>query len=301
VFFGGELWEMKVLMVHKTRIGGVAIHVKEISSELRKIGIKVDEITRNEDLELRSFLHSYTKMKKLFSKWSKEYDIIHCHDWSITYPALKANIKNLVATFHGFPLNIVANYFENYCIKKLREKAIVVSPKMKKIYKNATLIPNGVNLSIFKKYRNIKRLKNLVGLAQQYNLDKITNVLKKLGMNFVCTNGKLKYEDLGKFYSKIEIFISIPYEAAGFNMVWLEAMACEVPYIIGTNAGIGEILPIYKISSFNELKNLLSKIRKKKIKPLRNQRRWIIKNGMTWKRHVNQLINLYRRVMNKEK
>jgi len=292
---------MKVLMVHKTRIGGVAIHVKEISEELRKKGIEVEEITRNEDLKLTSFWKSYFKMKTLFKKWSKEYDIIHCHDWSITYPALKANIKNLVATFHGFPLNIVANYFENYCIKKLREKAIVVSPNMKKIYKTSTLIPNGVNLSIFKKYEDIERIKNLVGLVQKYNLDKIATILKDLNMEFVCTNGGLKYEELGKFYSKIDIFISIPPKTTGFNMVWLEAMACEVPYIIGTNAGIGEILPIYKISSFNELKNLLSKIRKDKIKPLQNQRRWIIKNRMTWKRHVNQLINLYRCVMNEEK
>jgi glycosyltransferase involved in cell wall biosynthesis len=288
---------MKVLMVHKTRRGGVAIHVKEISEELRKKGIEVEEITRNEDLKLTSFWKSYFKMKTFFKKWSKEYDIIHCHDWSSAYPALKTKIKNLIATFHAFPTNVVANYFENYCIKKLGERAIVVSPKMKKIYKNSTLILNGVNLSIFKKYRNIKRIKNLVGLAQQYNLDKITNVLKRLGIKFVCTNGKLKYEDLGKFYSKIEIFISIPYEAAGFNMVWLEAMACEVPYIIGTSAGIGEILPIYKVSNFNELEQLLEKYKRREIQPLKNQRKWIIENKMTWKEHVKKLIELYAMVI----
>jgi glycosyltransferase involved in cell wall biosynthesis len=287
---------MKVLMVHKTRKGGVAIHVKEISRELRKIGIKVDEITRNEDIKLGNFFESYAKMKKLFSRWSKEYDIIHCHDWSIAYPALKANIKNLVATFHAFPTNPVALFFENYCINNLSYRAIVISPKMKRVYENATLIPNGVNLSIFKKYKNIKRVKNLVGLAQKYNLGKIISVVKKSGFDFIHTQNKMKYEELGKFYSKIEIFISIPYEAAGFNMVWLEAMASEVPYIIGTNAGIGEILPIYKIRDFEELRNILSKIKNEEIKPLKNQRRWIIKNKLTWKDHVKKLIKIYSEV-----
>jgi glycosyltransferase involved in cell wall biosynthesis len=287
---------MKVLMVHKTRIGGVAIHVKEISRELRKRGIKVDEITRNEDIKLGNFFGSYSKMKKLFSRWSKEYDIIHCHDWSIAYPALKANIKNLVATFHALPTNPIASFFENYCIKNLSYRAIVISPKMNKVYKEATLIPNGVNLSIFKKYKNIKRIKNLVGLAQRYNLMKIISAVKKAGFDFIHTQNKMKYEDLGKFYSKIEIFISIPYEAAGFNMVWLEAMASEVPYIIGTNAGIGEILPIYKIRDFDELRNILLKIKNKEIKPLKNQRRWIIKNKMTWKDHVKKLIKIYSEV-----
>jgi glycosyltransferase involved in cell wall biosynthesis len=287
---------MRVLMVHKTRKGGVAIHVKEISRELRKRGIKVDEITRNEDIKSRNFSESYAKMKKLFSRWSKEYDIIHCHDWSITYPALKSNIKNLVATFHAFPTNPVALFFENYCINNLSYRAIVISPKMKRVYENATLIPNGVNLSIFKKYKNIKRVKNLVGLAQRYNLRKIISAVKKSGFDFVHTQNKIKYEELGKFYSKIEIFISIPYEAAGFNMVWLEAMASEVPYIIGTNAGIGEILPIYKIRDFDELRNILPKIKNEEIKPLKNQRRWIIKNKLTWKDHVKKLIKIYSEV-----
>jgi len=287
---------MRVLMVHKTRKGGVAIHVKEISRELRKRGIKVDEITRNEDIKSRNFFESYAKMKKLFSRWSKEYDIIHCHDWSITYPALKSNIKNLVATFHALPTNPIASFFENYCIKNLSYRAVVISPKMKRVYKEATLIPNGVNLSIFKKYKNIKRVKNLVGLAQRYNLRKIISAVKKSGFDFVHTQNKMKYEELGKFYSKIEIFISIPYEAAGFNMVWLEAMASEVPYIIGTNAGIGEILPIYKIRDFEELRNILSKIKNEEIKPLKNQRRWIIKNKLTWKDHVKKLIKIYSEV-----
>jgi len=283
-------------MFHKKREGGVSIHVKEVSRELKKMGFRVDEITRNEDLRLTSFFTSYHRMKLLFKKLSRKYDVIHCHDWSIAYPALKASIKNLVATFHAFPTNPVAKIFEDYCINQLSFRAIVISPRMKRIYNNATLIPNGVNLSIFRKLESIRRVKNLVGLAQKYNLRKIISVLKKKHFDFVFTDNKLKYEDLGKFYSRIEIFISVPYEAAGFNMVWLEAMACEVPYIIGTKAGIGEMLPIIKISGIRELPDLLNRIREGKITPLKDQRKWILMNNLTWKNHAKKLVKLYEEI-----
>lgn len=160
---------MKVLMVHKTYKGGVAVHVKEISEGLRRKGVEVSEITRNEDLGLTSFFTSYPKMKEVFKEWGRKYDIIHAHDWSIAYPAIKSGIKNLVATFHAFPTNFFASFFQNNCIKKLNERAIVVSPSMKRNYKNATYIPNGVNLNFFKKVKTIKRNKLLVGIGQNYN------------------------------------------------------------------------------------------------------------------------------------
>jgi glycosyltransferase involved in cell wall biosynthesis len=291
---------MKVLMVHKTYKGGVAVYVKEVSRELRRNGLIVEEITRNEDLKIRSFQKSYFKMKSLFKKWSKEYDVIHTHDWSITYPAIKANAKNLIATFHAFPTNPVAKFFQNYCIKKLSNRAIVVSPKMKESYRNSTFISNGVNLKIFKKCENIKRNSNLAGLAQSYNLEKIVDVLKKEKLNFVYTKGNWKYEDLGKFYSKIGIFISIPYKQAGFNLVWLEAMACKVPFIIGNNDGIGEKLPIIKVSDFIELKNILNRILNGEVSPLKNSRDWIIDNGYLWSKNAENLINIYEGLSSKD-
>lgn len=278
-------------MVHKTYKGGVAVYVKEVSRELRRAGMSVDEITRNEDLKITSFRKSYSKMKSLFRKWSKEYDVIHTNDWSITYPAIRANIKNLIATFHAFPTNYPAKIFQNYCIRKLKNRAIVISPNMKRVYKNSTYIPNGVNLKIFKRKGKIK--KGLVGLAQKYSSDKITKVISELNMKYVETKGKWKYENLGKFYSMLDVFISIPYKQAGFNLVWIEAMACEVPFIIGTNDGIGEVLPIYKVSNFTELKELLEKIKNGKLKPLKNQRKMIVNSKYLWQKNVNSLIKIY--------
>lgn len=288
---------MKVLMVHKTYKGGVSVHVKSIFKELLKRGFEVHEITRNEDLRFNSFICSYWKLKKLFGVWSLEYDIIHAHDWSIVFPGVQSNLKNLVGTFHALPTNPLAKYFEDKSIKKLGRRAIVVSPKMKRIYHNATLIPNGVDLNLFKPLKNVKRERLLVGIAQEYNKTKILKILEKVGLKYICTEGKLKFEKLPEFYSKIEIFISIPYKQAGFNMVWLEAMACEVPYIIGTNVGIGEKLPIYKVKNFHELEELLVEIKNGNMESLKNQRKWIITNKLTWKNHVKKLIKVYEEVL----
>lgn len=57
-------------------------------------------------------------------------------------------------------------------------------------------------------------------------------------------------------------------------------MACKVPYIIGTNAGIGEILPVDKISTFEQLKEYLEKIKNDELEPLKNTRKCIIKNKL---------------------
>ncbi|MEM5855109.1 MAG: glycosyltransferase [Candidatus Aenigmatarchaeota archaeon] len=223
--------------------------------------------------------------------------MIHTHDWSITYIALRSGIKNVIATFHAFPTNFIAKYFENYCINSLGNRAIVVSPSMKRKYKRSTYIPNGVNLTFFKPLKEVERKNLLVGIAQKYNRNKILRIIKNTGLNWISTEGKLPFEKLPEFYSTIGIFISIPYIQAGFNMVWLEAMACEVPYIIGTNVGIGEILPIYKISKFEELKNILLKIRGGKLQPLKNQRKWIIKNKLTWKNCVRNLVKVYEKII----
>jgi glycosyltransferase involved in cell wall biosynthesis len=130
---------------------------------------------------------------------------------------------------------------------------------------------------------NGPRLPFLIGLK---------NKLKLTNVEFVGFIGEEKLQD---FYNSLDVFV-FPSFYEGFGVPLLEAMACEVPYIIGTNAGIGEVLPIYKIRNFNELRKILLKIKDEEIKPLKNQRRWIIKNKMTWKDHVKKLIKIYSEV-----
>jgi glycosyltransferase involved in cell wall biosynthesis len=114
----------------------------------------------------------------------------------------------------------------------------------------------------------------------------------KLKLNNVEFVGFINEKNLPDFYNSLDVFV-FPSFYEGFGVPLLEAMACEVPYIIGTDAGIGEILPIYKIRNLNELIKLLLKIENGEIIPIKNQRKWIIKNKLTWKEHVKKLIEVY--------
>jgi glycosyltransferase involved in cell wall biosynthesis len=134
-------------------------------------------------------------------------------------------------------------------------------------------------------------------MAQQYNRKNIVKSITTTGLRWTFTEGALPFGKIPEFYAKIGTFVSLPYKEAGFNMVWLEAMACEVPYIIGTTAGIGEALPIYKVNGFAELSEILIKIKNKELEPLRNQREWIIKNGFVWSKNAEKLIDLYVRAI----
>jgi len=120
-------------------------------------------------------------------------------------------------------------------------------------------------------------------------LIELKNKLRLTNVEFV---GFVDEKKLPEFYNSLDVFV-FPSFYEGFGVPLLEAMACEVPYVIGTNAGIGEILPIYKIENFNELKDMLMKIKNRKIPPLKNQRAWVIKNKLTWRDHIKELVKIY--------
>ncbi len=286
---------MRILLIHKTKRGGVAVHVRYLKEYLEKKGHEVAEITRNEDLKLTSFAKSYSKLKELYRKWSSEYDVIHAHDWSIAYPGVKSGIKNLIATFHGLPTSPIAKYFEDYSVKELGRRAVVISPYMLKYYPEAQYIPPAVDPDVFRRMEGFV-VENRVGIAQSYNSSKIIKIAKKVGFKIEIVRN-IPNRDMPKFYSRNRIFISVPPRTTGVNMVWLEAMSCGVPYIIGTNHGIGEILPIYKINNFKELEILLRKIKAEELLPLKGSREWVIQNGFTWENHVNKLIQVYKRIL----
>ncbi len=185
------------------------------------------------------------------------------------------------------------------------------------------VIPWGVDLNLLKPMKKKRRRPKIVGylgglgkrkniewllyLAKEFNdfIFKIAGVgaqlrkLKEMTENFKLKNvefvGFVPEEKLSEFYNSIDIFV-FPSFYEGFGIPLLEAMACEVPYIIGTYTGIGEILPVYKIQNFAQLQELLKKIVNKDLPQLKNLRRWTIRNGFTWKEHTKKLLKLYESV-----
>jgi glycosyltransferase involved in cell wall biosynthesis len=270
---------MKILMVHKTRVGGVARYVYEVKKKLERKGHSVNEVTRLEDLKRKRFWQAVVPLRKT----AGEYDVVHSHDWSIAIGLL--GLENHVATFHGFPTNPFAFVMQNRCIKVMGKRAIVVSPRMKRRYKNATMIVEGVDLEEFKPKK--KKFEGVVGVCQGYNLDAIRKGVNMAGMKLIEAKG-ISLDKMPGFYDSVDIFISLPPKTTGFNLVWLEAMASGKP-TIGNKWGIGEVLPIDKVRD-NEPSEIAEKVKSVRYK---NYRQWIKEHEMTWKKHVDEMIKVY--------
>jgi len=70
---------------------------------------------------------------------------------------------------------------------------------------------------------------------------------------------------------------------------WMEAMAGGVPKIIGNNESEGYLYPIDKIENYKDIEAAIINSKK------RDYRKWLEKNGLTWKNHVSKLIKVFER------
>jgi glycosyltransferase involved in cell wall biosynthesis len=279
--------KMKILIYMIRWKGGVGSVISEIKSLLEKEGHEVKIISREDDLKLFSTKDSFFKIREIIK--NTPHDILYTQDWSCALPLLF--YKNNFICFHGEDPNTCGKFFQNLVGKIKGKKLIVVGDKLKKIFPESNLIYNGVNLQKFKSNPKIKRIKNSVGFAnwttEVYNFKKIERAVKDVGKKFFVAEGVAK-EKMSEFYSKIELFISFPPKYTGFNLVWIEAMACGVPKIIGNNNGIGWKLPITKIEDYKgDIEKAILNAEK------RDYRRWILENNFTWEKSVDKLINTF--------
>ena len=171
-------------------------------------------------------------------------------------------------------------------------KLIVVGDSLKKRFSKSNLMYSGVDLNKFKQIKNIKKIKNSVGFANwptdEYNFSVMKKAVENSGKKLVIAENVPK-EKMPEFYNKIEAFISLPPEYTGFNLVWLEAMSCGVPKIIGNKAGIGKKLPIDHIEDFSSIEKAIKSSKR------RNYRKWVLDNNFTWENHVNKFLNVLKK------
>jgi len=281
---------MRILILLKTWPGGVGTVIKNISKELEKRGHKVKIISREEDLEIDSFVKSISPIRKKVKQLMKKenYDIIYTQDWSLAFPLIfpyPIFRKQHFCMFHGNQPGW-ARIFQNIIGSIMGRKLLVVGDGLKRRFPKSNLIYNGVDLEIFKPKRKIKRIKDGVGFANwktdTYNYNEIKLAVEKNGKKLIVAGG-IPNEKMPEFYNKLEAFISLPPEYTGFNLVWLEAMACGVPKIIGNKAGIGKKLPIDHIGGFSSIEEAIKNSKK------RNYRKWILDKGLTWENKVGEL------------
>jgi glycosyltransferase involved in cell wall biosynthesis len=285
---------MNVLILIKKYSGGVGVVVKNIKKNLEKKGHKIKIISRQEDLKINSFKNSIFKIRKIVKKEMKEnkYDIIYTQDWSLSFPLLfpiKLYSTKHFCCFHGIQPGF-PKIFQKFVGNLMKEKLIVVGDSLKKKFSESNLIYNGVDINLFKPNKKTKRIKNSVGFAnwkiKRYHYNKIKKAVESSGKKLIIAE-KISYEKMPEFYNSLGMFISLPPSCTGFNMVWVEAMACDVPKIIGNDAGIGSKLPINKIDNFENIKSAIINAKKKNYRELLNR-------NFTWDFHTNKLLELWK-------
>lgn len=288
-------------------IGGTENHVYHLSRELIKDGFKVKVICANDPKTTNKKINNIsverlwypfkitnttiTPTLPLKILWSK-FDILHTHmptPWSSDVSILIAKIMNKksIITIHNdmdkssFISKLVTKIYL-YTFYKLSlalvDKIIIINPNweisfnatkniLKKHKQKITVIPNGIDLQLFKKTLNDSNPKNkllFVSVLDKYHsfkgIDYLLEAVKiakksisdieldiigegelkqfyqkksqKLqiqnNVNFI---GEVSHTDLVNHYNNASVFILPSTEIEGFGIVLLEAMACALPVI----------------------------------------------------------------------
>jgi len=283
---------MKILIFLKKWKGGVGVVVKSVKKELEKRGHKVMCISREEDLKLFSSIKNLFWLRKKYTELIKKEnpDIIYTQDWSMALPLIfpykKYNNKHFCC-FQGIQpgKGAVIQKIIGYLMGR---KLIVVGNSLKKKFPKSILIYNGIDFEEFEPNKKIKKIKNSVGFVNwktnDYNYEKIKKAVKDANKKLFAAEN-IPYEQMPKFYQKLEYFISLPPKCTGFNMSWIEAIACGVPKIIGNNAGIGGKLNINKVKF--SISDSLKKAKKK------NYRKEILNGEFNLKKNIRKLIKIF--------
>lgn len=286
---------MKILIFLNKWAGGVGVVVKSIKKELEKMGHEVICISREDDLKCYSSTGSLFWLRKKYKEIiiKETPDIIYTQDWSMALPLVfpfSFYKEKHFCCFHGNQF-YGAGFVQKIIGEVMGKKLIVVGDSLERRFHKANKIYNGVELELFKPNKKIGKIKNSVGFVnwrtKAYRYDEIKMACEELGKKLVVAEN-VPYEEMPKFYQKLECFISLAPKGAGFNMSWIEAMACGVPKIIGNNEGVGERLNIDKIGENEPIVELINRSRGK------DYRKEIKQSDLTWKNHVDKLLKVWK-------
>jgi len=278
---------MKVLIVIKKWLGGVGRYVKEVEKVLEEQGHEVEVISREDDLELYSLKDSIIPLRKEVQR--KDYDLLFTHDWSIALPFLDFN--DHITIFHGIQSQ-PTHYLQRFVGGWMGENLIVVSERVKNIYPEATLAPEGVDLEQFKPLNDGGRRK-AVGFPSNpepnYKFFEIKDAVEETDYPMYVVRN-LDHEKMNEFYNSVETVVSLPPETAGFNLVWLEAMAAGCKVVGTRKAGVGGKLPITYVEDYDSISQAIENAENPDV----DYRDWIRRNGYTWSDHVEKLLEKFR-------
>lgn len=305
--------------------------------------------------------HNFLKAARAFSeKIEKEfdvedYDIIHAHGMydaaagAIAKFLAKKYKKPFVITLHRSDINMIMplrkkqyiNILESSSANIFVSKALLEKAKSFGYSgKNAFVIPNGYDESIFKPndkiaiqkelgiykkgYKYVGFVGNLIPIKRADKLGKIFNQIAKMhpkthfivvgdgklkekikketeGLSIIFT-GRIPQEEVAKYMNAMDVMI-LPSRSEGFGAVVIESQACETCVIGSNNGGIPEAIgfPEYIVK---EGKLFEMRFAEKVVEVLQQgyDKKMLINRAKEylWKNIVKEEISLYSRILKGE-
>ncbi|MCS4541081.1 MAG: glycosyltransferase family 4 protein [Euryarchaeota archaeon] len=267
--------------------GGIEEHILNLSEEIKTQGHSVDLIAGGwlrkdapmfplKETGYANFplLRKYSFASKA-SKYLKDFDLVHCHDWSSALAAQEAEVPYVLTCHTFYPYKSWKNLLFKYFLKKALSKAkgIIATNNFVKEGLNreynveAEVIPNGVTLKEFYRSKSEPFILFVGRLSPEKGLRVLVKAFdaickKRNDVNLkIVGDGPLKLElieyskknpqieicgyitkdELRNLYSRCS-FLVLPSVIEDFGVVLLEAQASSKP-VISTNAGgISEIV-----------------------------------------------------------
>jgi glycosyltransferase involved in cell wall biosynthesis len=251
-------------------VGGFKTVIDNLSKYLGMYGVEVTVAARVVKINPSKHVNLIRLAPEDFAKEARHYDIVHIHtSYPYTKAAVEDNAKNLVFTWHGYAPTIyvpgIRNKIVNVALKFIYRKYLQRIKYITTISKcgaqqllgmyniRARIIPNGVDLEIFKQYNkddeihdhypvvlNVTAYNNFKG--RNLLLESFKVILKRYpdalliaggsGINFknIMDPGLLSEDDIVKYYRMANFYL-LTSKWESFGLPIIEAFATGTPVI----------------------------------------------------------------------
>jgi glycosyltransferase involved in cell wall biosynthesis len=252
--------------------GGFKTVIDNLSKHLTMHGVEVTVAARVVRIEPPKYVNLIKLRPEDLPAEGKYYDVIHIHtSYPYTKAAIKHNIRNVVFTWHGYTptiyvpgiknkiINVGLKYMYKNLLPKIRHITTISNYANKQLIKlfsvSSKIIPNGIDLELFKPCSRESRRKEFSGYPVILNLTAYNNlkgrdiliksfkIIKRkynnallmavgIGNDFndVINLNYVPYNEVPKLYCRAEFYL-LTSKHESFGLPIIESFATGTPVI----------------------------------------------------------------------
>jgi len=252
--------------------GGFKTVIDNLSKRLTMHGVEVTVAARVVRIEPPKYVNLIKLRPEDLPAEGKYYDVIHIHtSYPYTKAAIKHNIRNVVFTWHGYTptiyvpgiknkiINVGLKYMYKNLLPKIRHITTISNYANKQLIKlfgvSSKIIPNGIDLELFKPCSRESRRKEFNGYPVILNLTAYNNlkgrdiliksfkIIKRkysnalliavgIGNDFndVLNLNYVPYNEVPKLYCRADFYL-LTSKHESFGLPIIESLATGTPVI----------------------------------------------------------------------